>query len=352
MQIRVAEVFADPGPGRSYLEVDGKEYGGVDVSFYHAAYKGFTKLSARTPRGSEFLSHLAPHELPTEFGRLEVPLEFEWRDLKTRAVLERHAKPTFAFELHADLSRWSGALTFSMLTDMVTAVVAAIDHPELSTVAVSRSGYFSIGSHAHPGTIADNVRSRLDLLGTYRDEVERRIADRGGLTFTFTFPPQATVACQQYLLYFAEFLRDVGIDANTSVREEAGRVLFSVVPADVQTALDAIREALAVYLSLPVAELAPDTANDIEIMKLSANIHHLKGQIELARALLMSQSSTIEAQKLALDLQHRLLEPDFVKASDREQLFGGIITVKPYESKGFDINLAEVFRRLRKSLRR
>jgi hypothetical protein len=65
------------------------------------------------------------------------------------------------------------------------------------------------------------------------------------------FPPAIRTACEQYLLYFVQFLEDLGVSATAEIKEDAKRVLFSVTPTDGCAALQQIREALEVYLKLP-----------------------------------------------------------------------------------------------------
>jgi hypothetical protein len=73
------------------------------------------------------------------------------------------------------------------------------------------------------------------------------------ITIPFAFPPEVRVACEQYLVYFVQFLADVGIEATADLQEKAGGVLFSVTPKDKDEALEHIREALAIYLRLPAS---------------------------------------------------------------------------------------------------
>jgi hypothetical protein len=50
---------------------------------------------------------------------------------------------------------------------------------------------------------------------------------------SFQFPEETKTACTQYLQYFYEFLKDVGIKAKVAVTEQdSGGVLFSVAPED------------------------------------------------------------------------------------------------------------------------
>lgn len=122
------------------------------------------------------------------------------------------------------------------------------------------------------------------------------LKDSDSLSILFDFPEELKVSCGQYLLYFAQFLRDLGISATPNLREEAGKVLFSVTPTDDFEALDKIREALAVYLSLssnPIPNSTGDRTVDMVLSGARANAKHLESQLELAIAKLQFKEATL-----------------------------------------------------------
>src|SRR5688500_5103489 len=58
-------------------------------------------------------------------------------------------------------------------------------------------------------------------------EVLSEEVQRDTLVTLFRFPPAVRAACEQYLVYFGQFLEDLGIRATTDLRHrEAGDVLF------------------------------------------------------------------------------------------------------------------------------
>ncbi|HYJ88718.1 MAG TPA: hypothetical protein VEW46_21810 [Pyrinomonadaceae bacterium] len=73
----------------------------------------------------------------------------------------------------------------------------------------------------------DQIAVRNTLLGEDSDSVSA----------LFEFPEEVRLPCEQYLQYFAEFLRDLGVNANTSLVQQAGQVLFTVTPTDQEQAL-------------------------------------------------------------------------------------------------------------------
>ncbi|MDQ3181662.1 MAG: hypothetical protein M3Q33_14225 [Acidobacteriota bacterium] len=129
----------------------------------------------------------------------------------------------------------------------------------------------------------------------------------------FAFPEQIKTFCKQYLLYFATFLRDLGISADSNLKEEAGKVLFSVTPTDDIEALDKIREALAVYLNLPSSPIVYDES--FAAMRLHQQIDNLQHsqrmavrELQFNEKLLIAQSDAIYEKNLTISQQQSVIE--------------------------------------------
>ena len=193
--------------------------------------------------------------------------------------------------------------------------------------------------------------------------VEQQLSERLGkaiLTY-FEFPDAVKVPCEQYLLYFAQFMRDLGVEASSELRHEAGRVLFSVTPEDPQQALDKIRTALEVFLLLPSNPISDVNENNVVVNRLATAIYRLKNDLALAEALFETKEVAIQAQQWLIQHQQKALSSQLLlgpekeyRASesnwDKEELMGGTIAISPYQGKGLMINLPDLFRRLRRFL--
>jgi hypothetical protein len=81
-----------------------------------------------------------------------------------------------------------------------------------------------------------------------------------GITVWYQFPNEIRTVCNQYLMYFAQFLEDLGISAETSLKEQANQVLFTVTPKDKKQALDEIYKALAIYIEASNEEISKNIA--------------------------------------------------------------------------------------------
>lgn len=133
------------------------------------------------------------------------------------------------------------------------------------------------------------------------------------LLTSFNFPEAFKVPCEQYLLYFAQFLQDLGINATSDLKEEAGKVLFSVTPTDDVEALDKIREALAVYLNLPASPIVYDES--FAAMRLQQQVENLQHsqkmaarEIQLAEKLLVAQSDVLREKDIIISQKDSTIE--------------------------------------------
>lgn len=209
--------------------------------------------------------------------------------------------------------------------------------------------------------IAEEVLRWRDYLHKNVDEIDNRLASgssRRSVVRLFSFPEEVAFTCQQYLLYFVQFLRDLGIDASSELKHEAGRVLFSVTPNNKEGALDTIRTALNVFLRLPASPVTSDMNSEIAVQRLEAQVLRFQSDLKLASAELQAKNATIEANTLTIDIQKRLLNGEILlnsmknvspkdKDADREELFGGTVALTVYKKGGAEISLAKIFRWLK-----
>jgi hypothetical protein len=178
-------------------------------------------------------------------------------------------------------------------------------------------------------------------------------ARKNAVTTFFRFPPTVQNACEQYLIYFVQFLEDLGIKANVEIKEDARRVLFSVTPADGPSALQAIREALEVYLRLPNTAGFRASATqypDLAVQQLHANVLHLESQLMLSKASFQAQAATIEALQVSNFQYRQLISSQDRLKSQTEPLIGDTIHVTKIEAKGLSVDLPLILKRLKRVL--
>ncbi len=125
------------------------------------------------------------------------------------------------------------------------------------------------------------------------------------LLASFNFPETLKASCKQYLLYFAQFLQDLGIDTTSNLKEEAGKVLFSVTPTDDVEALDKIREALAVYLNLPASPIIYDES--FAAMRLQQQIDNLQHSQKMAVREIRSAERELRLAQTVIEHQDKII---------------------------------------------
>lgn len=215
-------------------------------------------------------------------------------------------------------------------------------------------------------TVLDMLRKHKQGLRTLHELCEASLMSKlrqESVVMHFDFPEEVRVACEQYLLYFVNFLKGLGVEATADLQHsEAGRVLFAVTPADKAEALDKIHTALKTYLQLASSPISgsPDPENEFAIQGLLANVDHLKSQLRLSYLMVRAQETTIQAQQVTIANQQRILSGEVLldslktdapqpKSEDKEEeVIDGILSLGKYEDKGVTVNLGEVYRRLKR----
>lgn len=209
-----------------------------------------------------------------------------------------------------------------------------------------------------PELVLYAVRTKLIPLA----DVSEPIADSEAVRVRFEFPDSVRTACEQYLLYFAQFLKDLGVDVEAQIEERAGDTLFSVVPTDKEQALDRIREALDVYLQMPSApdfNIVASKFSDVAVSQLQANVLQLQSQLMLATAAIDLKNAILEVKNVQIEsLKERIelveLEPQVEAVSerkDKEPIIPGLVSVKKYDFKFLEFDFPNLLRKLKRRLR-
>ncbi|HSY61789.1 MAG TPA: hypothetical protein VK796_07925, partial [Cytophaga sp.] len=192
------------------------------------------------------------------------------------------------------------------------------------------------------------------LLQTNKNLLES-LNEEAVLTY-FQFPDEVKTACKQYLVYFAQFIADLGIIVDTEIKEELHHTLFKVIPSNKEEGLDKIKEALNIYLNAPndnSFHIQAINQTDIAIRQWEANIFHLKSQLSLAGSIIQAKDATIQMLQLSNYQYKQLLESHSAKKeTDKEEIIRGILSVNKFEGKGFTIDIAEIFRRLKRIIKK
>lgn len=312
-------------------------------------------------------------EIPSSVEHVTLDYKLRQMDTVDRSIIHcphKHEPFNLTFEVAVGLALWTkpySVTQYCLEFEKVFEVTKPAGlNMRICQSEVSKISGISIENaliNSTENTIADEIIRYLRLLSEIHKEVEQYLISdlhSNSIAMTFDFPAEVSVYCEQYLLYFVQFLRDLGIEATSDLKHDAGRVLFTVSPNDNKEALDNIRTALEIYLCIPSSQTNDISKFDdgIEVQRLIANIHHLKGQIAISQAILQAKEATIQAQNITIQHQQRLLSTNIIAESlvnvrvgketeKKEELLGGTVAITKYQGKGFEVNLPEIFRRLK-----
>ena len=218
---------------------------------------------------------------------------------------EPEAKRQVVFKIDQDFDHWTAPFSISDLSAAIQRVVTAHSELEFSYWQGDqnlRKG-FGISTVASASDSLRTILSNANLVA-FELHIEEALApDR--LVRQFNFPSPVKVACEQYLIYFVQFLSDLGIEAESELKEAAQGILFTVKPKDKGQALAQIWKALEVYMQIPgLRDFGTATAqsNDIAVSQLRAQVSHLQGQLHIAAAVLQAKEATIASKDAEIAL--------------------------------------------------
>src|ERR1051326_7173388 len=102
------------------------------------------------------------------------------------------------------------------------------------TKSSGKPGYRQLNARL-PEQLVAEINAYAQARGGFRDETVERIlrgalaqadrrtsADGRSLKVEFSFPDPIRAACERYLVYFGEFLRDAGVEVTNALAEKAG----------------------------------------------------------------------------------------------------------------------------------
>ncbi|MBV9109913.1 MAG: hypothetical protein JO306_10945 [Gemmatimonadetes bacterium] len=205
--------------------------------------------------------------------------------------------------------------------------------------------------------LADVAR---ELPGLHRaaEEALGTSIEKDVLLALFEFPDEVKTICEQYLLFFVEFLKTLGVEVIAGLQEDAGRVLFSVVPRSGTDALYKLRQALDLYLELPSTprvEVMTYDYGDSRIQALVATAQHFRSQLMLANAALQMKEATIERQRAHIQEYHAIttrvmvesLRATNLDSEAKEEVLAGTVALGNHSFWGVELHWGELFRRLK-----
>ena len=296
-------------------------------------------------RCSELATHFAGVGLPVRDGAPVTEIYFYW------CASEMGSRPRVYFSVPLDLRNWRRPWTPVEFVDTLAEVARDFADSEITVdqAAYLRnvSGVISFPLLSQCCSAREVLKTRLPIVLSVLDETSIRLASCPTATLvseTFTFLDGISIPAQRYLLYFTQFLADLGIGATSELKQGPGTVLFAVKPLSKDAALERIREALKLYLHLPTH---PDFLEASAAFKNPAVVD-LRAAVMDLRVQLASVKASLNGLRLSSGRRRGRAR---TMAELEEPLVGRFLTVKPYEGKWYKINLPLLLRSLKRTLR-
>jgi hypothetical protein len=317
----------------------------------------------------DLTERLAEHrfsEFPLEVEQLRLKFKFDWPVFSDFVGVRRVQRGLdFEIEYRFILSQdWKRPYSFAEYSKEFRRKVSLAEDLK-STWGRSLNGFVvRVRVPSPESKISKVVMPYVNILRELNKATELSLSIQirsDSIVMNFDFPNEVRVPCEQYLLYFVQFLQDLGIEATSELQHEVGQVLFAVTPANPREALDKLRTALEIYLRLPSSSFSNLSGGESEvaIQRLVANIHHLKGQLALSQAILQTKDTTIQNQQQYIQNHQRVMSGEVMidslrnvtpksKDESKEKFFGGTVSITKYEGKGFEVDLPEMLRWLKR----
>jgi hypothetical protein len=336
-------------------------------SFVFKSAKSLLHAHVRNQKVAKTLVAGRVQDLEQYFASLTVPYEVEWNTYFHEVEIQlfcyygsKYGKKErrIRFQLQPDWEQWARPYSIAEYAEALEHVVKCLAVLSVRYYEADEliSNGFGIRCKMGDGNpiVIDEINRCAEVLKHVCEETEKLLAAtarKNSVATFFAFPPTVKTACEQYLLYFVQFLEDLGIKADVELKEGARRVLFSVTPADGARALAQVRQALEIYLQLPGMPdfgAAASQYPNLAVQQLQGNILHLQSQLMLAKASLQAQEMTIEALQFSNFQYRQLLSSEERPKEQSEPLIGDTVHVTKVEGKGVKIDLPLILRRLKR----
>jgi hypothetical protein len=146
----------------------------------------------------------------------------------------------------------------------------------------------------------------------------------------FEFPKHYESICSQYLIWFGEFLQNIGVDASVSAENNNGQTSIIVSPKYASKITDNIEMLFYQYISLPYSEYLPaldagiSTENKFKVQMLTSQIENFKSQIQMKDAVIEMKDISIMNLKESYEKKNsELMLIKSMKGSKDIEIFDG-----------------------------
>ncbi|MFL9812243.1 hypothetical protein D7241_03170 [Stutzerimonas sp. VN223-3] len=260
---------------------------------------------------------------------------------------------------------WNGTINPKLLRDEMVQASKSLNSSAVLINTEDNDGYLDIffSFNFQPkitiSEAAETINKHIDELQNKASDNIQTLDSTDKIIARFNFSTGVETSCTRYLVYFIEFLRDLGIDSNSTVTRRGHETLFSIEPTDKDTSLRTIKEALVIYLSLP--ELEPPLASNhqepiiqLKLEKLISEVTNIKSENRVQAALLSLQTEKItnlsqELAKIKTPRNSLVSVSSDNKTQSSDMFFGGFIKLGRFQYLGIELDWSSLKRRLSKN---
>lgn len=176
----------------------------------------------------------------------------------------------------------------------------------------------------------------------------------------FKLPDNYIVPFTQYLVYFQQFLSDLGIDVSSDIKYQSNKLLLKIIPLNEDQNLNDIANLLTKFISTAESNNLDIVFNDFKdisavqwkhvIKNMQTEIKFLTQLLEQKSAIIENKNSSIELLELT-NLQYKQLIKTSKISQEKEDVIPNILSVKKFDGKFFSINLPELLRMLKRKIK-
>jgi len=356
----------DPDWKNWVVQVNDKEYSlgehgsPWDVNIYSFSGSNEEKLTIDLVGDSDFCD--IPQKLQLDITNSN---DILGKYVRSILIVNSEEEPFLGYTWEIDPSNWNGHLNPYLIRDMIFDVLNS-----QSEFPININKESSISNDMDAATLYFDI-NKSEITKFWNDKLlfssflndslelaEEKVAIGGFINKVvakFEFDEYSQQSFSTYLMYFIEFLKDLGIETNSEFKKKGNSLVLSITPKNKDVALTQISEALAFYLKLPelnlndVSDVNSNPIAELKMEKLRSEIERLKSNQRINEALLKYQDSLIDKLNSGQEkiiVQSRINVPtDTVsyvyiddKKEEKKSFLGGGVKLGVLKKAGIEID--------------
>lgn len=298
---------------------------------------------------AELMFHLFPRDIPDKFNfffgyECEENPQITWLSYEKKV-----SGLTIEVSYPVELNAWAYPFTVIDYTSLLISRLSKIGYKAVFSEE-SGSIYIMIYFEANEEKIADQANQFSGLVLSVSEAVISTLLEKSSTQIfsrVFNFPEGYENVCSQYLMWFGDFLKTLGVEADVSVRNSTNRTILIAAPQENESLITEIEKAFYTYLSLPYAEYLPlerkeeDAETALNYKMLELQVSSFRTQMQVKDALIEQKDGAINLLKSECDKKDKeiMLLSSLEKTSHSDvELLGGTLSISEYKWGPFKIN--------------